>query len=102
MTGNQSITDGTEPVPSGEQGAGATDWRTARAYARAQLHAERAQRFGERRYPGLVFGAILLFAGVVALLGQVVPAFDTDVIWAFALIVLGALVLTRVVGRGSR
>ncbi|MGO9179472.1 MAG: hypothetical protein ACLQHS_09400, partial [Candidatus Limnocylindrales bacterium] len=82
MTGNQNITDGTEPVPSAEPAATVADWRTARAYARAQ---RREQRHGERRYPGLVFGAILLFAGVVALLGQVVPAFDTDVIWAFAL-----------------
>jgi len=100
MTKNQSIPTGTEPILEGELRAGVTDWRTARAYARAQ---RREQRHGtERRYPGLVFGAILLLAGVVALLGQVVPAFDTDVIWAFALIALGALVLARVVARGSR
>jgi uncharacterized membrane-anchored protein len=100
MTGDQSVPGGTEPVPGAELGAGVTDWRTAWADARAQ---RREQRHGnERRYPGLVFGAILLLAGVVALLGQVVPAFDTDVIWAVALIALGALVLTRVVGRGSR
>jgi phage shock protein C len=75
-----------------------SDWRTVRAYARAQRRAQRAywrqQRWGgDASTAGLVFGVILVIVGGVFLLQQTMPGFDSALIWPIALIVLGALLL---------
>ena len=75
-----------------------SDWRTARAYARAQRRAQRAylrqQRWsGDPGTAGLIFGVILVLVGGVFLIGQTVPNFNTDLFWPVALIVVGALLL---------
>ena len=95
--------------PGGEQPAGAwgpwgppppvgSDWRTVRAYARAQRRAQRAywrqQRWGgDVSTAGLIFGVILVVVGGLFLLQQTVPGFNADLFWPVALIVLGALLL---------
>ena len=94
---------------TGEQAGGAwggwgspppigSDWRSVRAYARAQRRAQRAywrqQRWGgDASTAGLVFGVILVIVGGVFLLQQTLPGFDSALIWPIALIVLGALLL---------
>ena len=75
-----------------------SDWRSARAYARAQRRAQRAywrqQRWGgDASSAGLVFGVILVIVGGVFLLQQAMPGFDSALIWPIGLIVLGALLL---------
>ncbi|MGC8634714.1 MAG: PspC domain-containing protein [Candidatus Limnocylindrales bacterium] len=75
-----------------------TDWRTARAYARAQRRAERAywrsQRWGgDASSAGLVFGLILVLLGGIFLLQQTVPGLDMALFWPAALIVIGVLLL---------
>jgi phage shock protein C len=75
-----------------------SDWRSARAYARAQRRAQRAywrqQRWGgDASSAGLVFGLILVIVGGVFLLQQAMPGFDSALIWPIGLIVLGALLL---------
>jgi phage shock protein C len=75
-----------------------TDWRTARAYARAQRRAERAywrsQRWGgDTSSAGLVFGLILVLLGGIFLLQQTVPGLDMALFWPAALIVIGVLLL---------
>ena len=75
-----------------------SDWRSARAYARAQRRAQRAywrqQRWGgDASTAGLVFGVILVIVGGVFLLQQTMPGFDSALIWPIGLIVLGALLL---------
>ncbi len=80
------------PPPSG------SDWRTVRAYARAQRRAQRAYRRSQRwggqpSTVGLILGVLLVLVGGAALLGQAVPTFNTDVVWPLALIVVGALLL---------
>ena len=75
-----------------------SDWRSARAYARAQRRAQRAywrqQRWGgDASSAGLVFGVILVIVGGLFLLQQAMPGFDSALIWPIGLIVLGALLL---------
>jgi phage shock protein C len=75
-----------------------SDWRTARAYARAQRRAQRAywrhQRWGgDASTAGLVFGVILVVIGGLFLINQTVPGFDAALFWPIVLIVLGALLL---------
>lgn len=100
---------GTPGTGGGEQAAGSwgswgapppigSDWRTVRAYARAQRRAQRAywrqQRWsGDPGTAGLIFGVILVLIGGVFLIGQTVPDFNTDLFWPLALIVVGALLL---------
>ena len=90
--------------PSGSWGAWrppppmGSDWRTVRAYERAQRRAQRAARRQERRgggpsAGGLIVGVILVLVGGAALLAQAVPTFNTEVVWPLALIVVGALLL---------
>ncbi len=95
--------------PAGDQAGGTwggwgspppvgSDWRSARAYARAQRRAQRAywrqQRWGgDASSAGLVFGVILVIVGGVFLLQQTMPGFDSALIWPIGLIVLGALLL---------
>jgi uncharacterized membrane protein HdeD (DUF308 family) len=69
-----------------------------RAYAHAQRRAQRAYRRSQRwggqpSTVGLILGVLLVLIGGAALLGQAVPAFNTDVVWPLALIVVGALLL---------
>ena len=104
--------EGAQPGPPGtsdNQGQGSwgswgppppvgSDWRTMRAYARAQRRAQRAywrsQRWGgQPSTVGLILGVLLVLIGGAALLGQAVPTFNTDVVWPLALIVVGALLL---------
>ncbi|MGO9178754.1 MAG: PspC domain-containing protein [Candidatus Limnocylindrales bacterium] len=75
-----------------------SDWRTVRAYERAQRRAQRAAWRQERRgggpsAGGLIVGVILVLVGGVFLLRQMVPTLDTDVLWPLVLIVVGALLL---------
>ncbi len=75
-----------------------SDWRSVRAYARAQRRAERAYRRqqrwgGDSSTAGLVFGVILVLIGGLFLLQQTLPGFDSALIWPVGLIVLGALLL---------
>ena len=75
-----------------------SDWRTVRAYARAQRRAQRAywrsQRWGgQSSTAGLIVGLILVLVGGAALLAQAVPAFNTDVLWPLVLIVIGTVIL---------
>ena len=90
--------------PSGSWGAWGTpppmgsDWRTVRAYERAQRRAQRAAWRQERwgRGPsagGLIVGVILVLVGGVFLLRQMLPTLDTDVLWPLVMVVVGALLL---------
>ena len=84
--------------PWGPTPPSGSDWRTMRAYARAQRRAQRAywrsQRWGgQPSTVGLILGVLLVLIGGAALLGQAVPTFNTDVVWPLALIVVGALLL---------
>jgi phage shock protein C len=74
------------------------DWRTQRAYMRAQRRAQRAywrsQRWsGDSGTVGLVFGVILVLVGGVFLLQTAIPSVDSSVLWPLALIVIGAALL---------
>lgn len=76
------------------------DWRTVRAYTRAQRRAQHAywrsqRRGGDGSTAGLVIGVILVAIGGLFLLRQTVPGFDTALFWPVVLIVLGALLLGR-------
>jgi phage shock protein C len=105
-TGSQEAAPGVAgpAQPSGSWGAwgppppSGSDWRTVRAYARAQRRAQRAY-WRSQRWSGLpstvalILGVLLVLVGGAALLGQAVPTFNTDVVWPLALIVVGALLL---------
>lgn len=74
------------------------DWRSARAYWRGRRRAQRAywrsqRRGGDASAAGLVFGVILVLVGVLFLLHDAVPSFDTSLLWPAILIVLGAALL---------
>jgi phage shock protein C len=84
--------------------AGATG-RTEREARRATRRAERAERWRQRGRNGpLVLGLILVLAGAWLLLRRYVPLLDTSLLWPFALVVLGAILIVvalRPVGRSG-
>ncbi len=83
----------TAPTPNPWMVPPYPDHRAVRAYWRAQ---RRSARYADPRYyPGLVFGALLVLVGGLALVTQVVPGFDAGLVWAAAVFVLGALVVAR-------
>jgi len=79
--------------------AGAAGGMTRREARRA---ARRERRSGGSRTAAVVFGAMLMFAGVWFLIEELFPALNTDILWPVALIVLGiALLAVAVRPRGT-
>lgn len=83
---------GSAPPPS------RAEWRAQRHAWRAQWRADRAAWHAERRTydPGwgtLIVGGILVLVGAGFLLRQVVPGFDTDLVWPIVIILVGAVLL---------
>ena len=75
----------------------AADYRTQRAYWRAQ---RRAARYADPTYhPGLFFGGLLVLVGGLGLLSATIPNFDAGLVWALAVLALGVLVLARAMAR---
>ncbi len=75
-----------------------SDWRTVRAYERAQRRAQRAARRQERwgdgpSAGGLIVGVVLVLIGGLFLLRQMVPTLDTDLLWPLVVVAVGALLL---------
>jgi phage shock protein C len=52
-----------------------------------------------RTSPGLIFGAILVIAGVYLLLQEFVPGFDAERLWPFVLVGVGIVLLIMASGR---
>ena len=61
--------------------------------ARDARRAARAGRSGGGRTAGVVFGLLLMLFGVWFLIDELFPAFDTDLFWPIALIILGVALL---------
>jgi phage shock protein PspC (stress-responsive transcriptional regulator) len=74
-------TDG-QPSTTGAVGTSATSWPPTE---------QQARRGGPRG--GVIFGLILIGAGVWFLIDQYIPAIDTDLLWPVALVVLGIVLL---------
>jgi len=47
----------------------------------------------DERTTALVLGVILVVAGLLLLARQLMPAFDADIVWPFALVALGGVIL---------
>jgi phage shock protein C len=69
------------------------DWRSARREARAARRAARRGRRGGPSNVGVVIGALLVIAGVYALVREYIPDIDLNWLWPAALIALGVVVL---------
>ncbi|HET9346638.1 MAG TPA: PspC domain-containing protein [Candidatus Limnocylindrales bacterium] len=66
----------------------------------ARRVARREARSGGGRTAGVVFGVLLMVLGAWFLIDELFPAFDTDVFWPIALIVLGIALLGMAVRPG--
>ena len=98
-----SAPEGGSEVPGSVAGAslpGAT--QPGAAPAMSPREARRAAR-GARRASNapMIFGAVLVIVGILALAGQVVPGLDFDLIWPIGLIVLGGALVFGATNRRS-
>lgn len=94
------------PTPTPGSPDAAAELRAQRAGQLAEAReARRAARQGRRgdggRSVALVFGGLLIVAGIWFLIDQYVPAFDSDWLWPLALVVLGAAVLVAAIRPAS-
>ena len=78
----------------------ASDRRAARSAARRARRAARRERRGESS-AGIVIGALLILVGGLFLVKEWLPAFDADLLWPLALVVLGVVILIVGFSRGS-
>ena len=102
---------GAEAMTSGAAAPGATaassppDWRSERAFARAQRREAKAARRAERgrdgRTASIVFGGILILAGLGFLVHEYLPSIDFDSIWPFALVAIGIVVVLSALRSGG-
>jgi len=77
--------------------------RAEREAQRAARRAERAERWRERGRNGpVVVGLILVLAGAWLLVRRYVPLLDTSLLWPFALVVLGAVLIVVALRPGGR
>jgi phage shock protein C len=77
--------------------------RAERQAQRAARRAERAERWRERGRNGpLVVGLILVLAGAWLLLRRYVPLLDTSLLWPYALVVLGGILVVVALRPGGR
>ena len=77
----------------------APDWRAARRDARAARRAARRDRRAGPSNAGIVIGALLVIAGVYALIREYIPAIDLNWLWPVAVIALGVVILMAAVRR---
>jgi len=101
-SGSPGTDPGTQGTPGPQQPWGPPppppgDWRSQRAYWRAQRRAERAywrsQRRGEPGTGALIFGGLLILIGAAFFVRNVYPGFDVDLVWPVIIILFGAIVL---------
>jgi phage shock protein C len=87
----------------GQPAAWAQDWRSQRATWRAQRRAERAEWRARRRTGNgaVVAGLLLIGLGILFLGQQLIPAFDWNVAWPIAVILLGLVLIAGSVRRGG-
>lgn len=77
--------------------------RADREARRAARRAERAARWRERGRNGpLVVGLILVLAGAWLLVRRYVPQLDTSLLWPYALVILGAILVVVALRPGGR
>ncbi|MDQ6794157.1 MAG: PspC domain-containing protein [Chloroflexota bacterium] len=77
--------------------------RAEREARRAARRAERAARWRERGRNGpLVVGLILVLAGAWLLVRRYVPELDTSLLWPYALVILGAILIVVALRPGGR
>jgi phage shock protein C len=77
--------------------------RGEREARRATRRAERADRWRDRGRNGpLVVGLILVLAGAWLLLRRYVPLLDTSLLWPYALVVLGGILVVVALRPGGR
>ena len=91
-------------APPGEPGteASAPDGAPAAAPPPAADWATQEQRIRRGGSGGaVIFGAILIVLGVWFLIDQYVPAFNSDLLWPVALVVLGIVLLVVALRRSS-
>lgn len=74
--------------PAGESSAIRTPEASAADWDAREPHVRRRGSGG-----AVIFGAILIGAGVWFLIDQYIPAFDSDLLWPVALVVLGIILL---------
>jgi phage shock protein C len=90
------------PVAVGAPGGGRAE-REARRAARKAHRAERAERWRARGRNGpLVLGLLLVLAGAWLLLRRYVPLLDTSLLWPYALVVLGGILVVVALRPGGR
>lgn len=97
---------GEGPSPAGAPGqpaAWAHDWRSQRATWRAQRRAERAEWRAQHRTGNgaVVAGLLLIGLGLLFLGQQLIPAFDWNVAWPIAVILLGLVLIAGSIRRGG-
>jgi phage shock protein C len=80
-------------------GSTSTAWTDTRAERRAARRAARGERTGQGV---VIFGAILILVGAWFLVRRYVPALDGELLGPAILIVIGALLVTGAMTRGSR
>jgi phage shock protein C len=96
---------GTSSLAPQTFGDPSTSWRDAR---RAERTARRAERRAARgggdstRSGALILGLILVALGAWFLLRRYLPQIDTGVLWPYALVALGILLIVVAMGRGAR
>ena len=97
--GGAAAASGGSPVGVDTSGGG----RAEREARRAARRAERAARWRERGRNGpLVVGLILVLAGAWLLVRRYVPQLDTSLLWPYALVILGAILIVVALRPGGR
>lgn len=77
--------------------------RAEREARRAARRAERAARWRERGRNGpLVVGLILVLAGAWLLVRRYLPLLDTSLLWPYALVILGGILIVVALRPGGR
>jgi phage shock protein C len=101
-TAGQAAANTLSPQPYGDR---SPSWRDTR---RAERTARRAERRAARgggdssRSGALILGLILVALGAWFLLRRYLPQIDTGVLWPYALVGLGILLIVVAMGRGGR
>lgn len=98
-TGGAPAVSAAAPSAAGFQPGTLINEREAR---RAARHSARHQRRAARdERAGMIFGVILVIVGIWFLVRRYIPWFDTDFFGPIALIVIGAIVLAKALGRNQ-